>query len=180
MTSSKRRILGALTTYFLVLVTGTMGYAVSGEFKGVDWDQAANIKDAAERLAQLQRTRGADRAFQFIDACYRTHSLASKYGKAFEACIAQDYLETQALALVYSRLTPDALKRVGVPTPQALADAMGKRVTAAFATYDVPVSYVKTFKELVDEHGFPVFFQTVFPGVPFPPRKKATEQSDQE
>ena len=81
------------------------------------WDQVANIKEAATRLAQMQRTQGATKAFVFIDACYRTHSLSSEYTKAFEACIAQDYLETQILALIYSRMSPDALKRTGAPSP---------------------------------------------------------------
>ncbi len=65
--------------------------------------------------------QGATKAFVFIDACYKTHSLSSEYTKAFEACIAQDYLETQILALIYSRMPPEALKRMGAPSPQLLA-----------------------------------------------------------
>ncbi len=135
-----------------------------------DWDQAENIKDAAVRLAQMQRTQGATRAFAFIDACYKTHSLSSSYTKAFEACIAQDYLETQILALIYSRLTPETLKRMGAPSPELLAQSMGKRVTQAFASYNMPVARVEAFKKLVDEHGFPVFFEALFPDakMPFP------------
>ena len=41
------------------------------------WDQVANIKEAATRLAQMQRTQGASKAFVFIDACYRTHCMSS-------------------------------------------------------------------------------------------------------
>lgn len=133
-----------------------------------DWDQIANIKDAAERLAKLQRTQGATRAFAFIDACYRTHSLSSKYTKAFEACIAQDYMETQILALIYSRLSPETLKKMGAPTPEALAKSMGKRVSAAFRSYDVSPERVKAFKELIDEHGFPIFFRALFPNAEMP------------
>lgn len=133
-----------------------------------DWDQVANIKDAAVRLAKLQRTKGAQKAFEFIDACYRTHSLSTEYTRAFEACIAQDYMETQILALIYSRVKPEALKSMGAPTPEALAKSMGKRITAAFASYDVPPQRAKAFKELVDEHGFPLFFQSLFPGVEMP------------
>jgi len=133
-----------------------------------DWDQVANIKEAALRLAQMQRTQGASRAFAFIDACYKTHRLSSHYTKAFEACIAQDYLETQILALIYSRLSPETLKRMGAPSPEMLAESMGKRVTAAFATYDVSPARVEDFKKLVDEHGFPVFFQALFPKIQMP------------
>jgi hypothetical protein len=133
-----------------------------------EWDQVANIKDAALRLAELQRTQGATRAYAFIDACYKTHSLSSKYTQAFEACVTQDYLETQILALIYSRMKPEVLKKMGAPTPELLADAFGKRVTAAFATYKLPIERVEAFKKLVDEHGFPVFFQALFPTAQVP------------
>jgi hypothetical protein len=133
-----------------------------------DWDQSANIKDAAQRIAEIQRTQGATKAFNYIEDCYKTHSLSSEYTKAFEGCIAQDYLETQILALVYSRLPPETLKKMGAPEPRLLAQSMGQRITAAFATYKVPVARVETFKKIVDEDGFPVFFKVLFPGAEVP------------
>src|SRR5262249_26130974 len=133
-----------------------------------DWNQVDNIKDAALRLAQIQRTQGASKAFAFIDACYRTHSLSSNYTKAFEACIAQDYLETQILTLIYSRLDPESLKRMGAPSPEALAGTMVQRVGAAFGQYKVSKERIAEFKRNIDEHGFPLFFQTLFPNVPMP------------
>ncbi len=133
-----------------------------------DWDQSANIKDAALRIAEIQRTQGASKAFDYISDCYKTHSLSSEYTKAFEGCIAQDYLETQILALVYSRLPPEALKKMGAPDPKMLAETMGQRVTAAFATYKIPVARVEKFKKIVDEDGFPVFFKALFPGAEVP------------
>ena len=165
--------LRAATGLFAMLVVSlpAMGADPLAVTKVPDWDQVANIKDAAVRLAKMQQTRGAERAFAFISACYKTHSLSSKYTKALEACIAQDYLETQALALVYSRLPPETLKRLGAPSPQKLADAMGRRILAAFANYDMSVEYANTFKGLVDEHGFPIFFGTLFPGAKLPPAK---------
>ena len=132
------------------------------------WDQVENIKEAATRLAQMQRTQGATKAFTFIDACYRTHSLSSEYTKAFEACIAQDYLETQVLALIYSRMSPEALKRTGAPSPQMLAESMSRRVGAAFGKYKITPEQVAAFKKNVDEHGFPLFFQALFPDAKMP------------
>jgi hypothetical protein len=133
-----------------------------------DWDQVANIKEAALHLAQLQKTQGASKAFTFIDACYRTHSLSSDYTKAFEACIAQDYLETQILSIIYARVPPDALKRMGAPSPDVLATTMTHRVGAAFAQYKVPKERIAEFKRNIDEHGFPLFFATLFPGTQTP------------
>jgi hypothetical protein len=143
-----------------------------------DWDQVANIKEAAGRLALLQRTQGATRAFAFIDACYKTQSLNSKYTRAFEACIAQDYMETQVLALIYSRLPPETLKKMGAPTPELLAETMGERVSQAFATYNVPAARVRAFKKLVDEHGFPVFFAALFPNVKLPDHQRGHAPKD--
>lgn len=131
-----------------------------------DWDQVANIKEAAEHIARLQTTKGAQKAYEFIDACYKTHGLASKYSKPFEACIAQDYMLTQGLALVYSRLPPDVLAKMRAVTPADLAMAMGKRIVAAFNQYKIPVSEAEKFKKLVDKHGFPIFAALVFPKDP--------------
>ena len=141
------------------------------------WDQVANIKEAATRLAQMQRTQGATKAFVFIDACYRTHSLSSEYTKAFEACIAQDYLETQILALIYSRMSPEALKRTGAPSPQMLADTMNRRVSGAFAQYKVSKEQIAEFKRNVDEYGFPLFFQSLFPDAKMPVPKTLNPSS---
>jgi hypothetical protein len=163
-----RAILGAAAGIGLaVACTGALAAA-----EAPDWDQTANIKDAATRLAEMQRTQGATRAFTFIDACYKTHSLSSTYTKAFEACIAQDYLETQVLALIYSRMPPESLKKMGAPTPELLASSMGKRVADAFSLYKVSNDQVRAFKKLVDEQGFPVFFEALFPNTKAPAPKE--------
>lgn len=127
------------------------------------WDQAASIRAAAERLGRLHRAKGATAAYQLIDNCYKTHSLASSYGEGFEACIAQDYLETRTLIKVYSRMPPDALRQSGVPAPAELADSMGKRISAAFMKYGKSQAYADEVRKLVDQHGLPVFLAIVFP-----------------
>jgi len=162
---TQRRSLAALVCASVIGIS-TASYAAA---HSPDWDQVENIKEAAQRLALIQRREGATKAFSFIDACYRTHSLSSNYTRAFEACIAQDYMETQVLALVYSRMSPAELGRVGAPTPQMLADSMQRRVGAAFAQYKVPPERISEFKKNVDEHGFPLFFQELFPDAKFPP-----------
>jgi len=173
-------IAGAIAAAALVAVCLTPASAAPGK---PDWDQSANIKDAAVRIAEIQRTQGATKAFNYIEDCYKTHSLSSEYTKAFEGCIAQDYLETQILALVYSRLPPETLKEMGAPEPKMLAQSMGQRITAAFATYKIPVVRVEKFKKIVDEDGFPVFFKVLFPGAEVPklnrgpaPDPKASDQ----
>ena len=129
----------------------------------VTWDRIASIKGAAERLGFLHRARGAKAAYDLIDNCYKTHSLAERYGEGFETCITQDYLETKVLAEVYSRMPPDQLKKIGAPSPAMLADAMGRRITAAFLQYKMPFTYAEDLKVLVDRHGLPIFLAIVFP-----------------
>jgi hypothetical protein len=129
----------------------------------ITWDRPANIRSAAERIGQIQRRQGADAAIKFIDACYRTHGLASSYSEAFEACIAQDYLQTKLLTRIYGKLPPQSLKKLGAPTADALAQAMGKRIVAAFSQYKVTAAEAEVFKSEVDKHGLPVFLKTVFP-----------------
>jgi cell pole-organizing protein PopZ len=127
------------------------------------WDRIANIKGAAERIGRLHRARGATAAYQQIENCYKTHSLASAYGEGFEACLAQDYLETRTLIQVYSRMPPDALAKSGVPSPQQLADSMGQRISIAFTHYKKTQAFADEVKRLVDVHGLPVFLAIVFP-----------------
>ncbi len=137
------------------------------------WDHAANIKDAATRLAKLHRKEGSIGVLKFLDACYRTHMLAEAFSQGLEACMAQDYMHTQVLASVYSKLSPEQLKKTGAPTPQQMADGMGKRLVGAFTQYKISVTDAEEFKTLVDKNGFPIFIKAVFP-------KAAAEQPDRE
>ncbi len=129
----------------------------------ISWDRPANIRDAAQRIGVIQRTRGAEAAMKHIDACYRTHGLASSYSAAFEGCIAQDYLESKLLVRIYSRLSPDGLRRSGAPSAEAIGEAMGRRLVGAFTQYKVGTEDAQTIKSEIDKHGLPVFLKTVFP-----------------
>jgi hypothetical protein len=52
---------------------------------------------------------------------------------------------------------------MGAPTPEQLAQAMGRRVVAAFGQYKVSAADAEAFKADVDKVGMPVFLKTVFP-----------------
>lgn len=127
------------------------------------WDQVANIKDAAQRIAKLQQSKGADAAMRFIDACYRTHALASAYSAALESCIVQDYLETKFLTRIYAGLPADVLTRIRAPSAEVLGQAMGQRIVAAFNQYKVAVKEAEDLKGQVDIHGASVFLKIVLP-----------------
>lgn len=168
--SLKRHVAGAAAAAAVLAVAGAGGAWATGETTGAGasnaeaaWDQVASIRGAAERLGRLHRARGAKAAYELIENCYKTHSLASSYGEGFESCIAQDYLETRTLIQVYSRMPPETLEKLGVPSPQMLADSMGQRVAAAFGQYSKSQAYADNVKKLVDQHGLPVFLAIVFP-----------------
>jgi hypothetical protein len=159
-----RRVTGLFLSLVAIAAAGTAAVrAETAEPGKATWDQPANIRDAAERIAKIQRAKGAQAAIQHIDACYRTHSLASAYSAPFEGCIAQDYLQTKMLTQIYARLPADQLQKLKAPTPDAMAQAMGRRVVAAFSQYNVSVASADEFKVLVDKHGLPVFLKIVFP-----------------
>ena len=142
------------------------------------WDHAANIKDAAGRLVQLHRREGSPGVLKFLDACYRTHLLASKSTQGLEACMAQDYMHTQVLATIYAKLPVEQRARSGAPSPEAMAEGMGKRFVSAFSQYKVPVGEAEEFKRLVDKHGFPVFVKGVFPAKSQQPDPSTDGKSD--
>ncbi len=142
---------------------------------GTAWDQTANIKDAAARLGKLHRREGSAGVLKFLDACYRTHILASAYTQGLEACMAQDYMHSRVLAEIYARVPEADRKKLNVPSPELIAKSMGERFLAAFAQYKVPMSEVEKFKQTVDKYGFPVFLKAVFPNSDRGDDKKAKE-----
>jgi hypothetical protein len=129
----------------------------------IDWDRVENVRQAAAKLGEIQARQGADQAFRFITACYKTHGLASAYSRAFESCIAQDFMLTQALALIYERIDPAKLKTMGAPTRELLQQSLNQRVSGAYANYEMAPSEGLTLKAIVDEHGLPIFMKAVFP-----------------
>lgn len=159
-----------LGVVLLGIMLGSPANAAPGK-----WDHAANIKDAADRLAKLHKREGSTGVLKFLDACYRTHMLASAYTKGLESCMAQDYMHTKVLATIYAKLPPERLKRLGGPSPQLIADGMNKRFVTAFMQYKVTVADGEDFKVLVDTHGFPAFIKAVFPqGTPGAAEPKST------
>jgi hypothetical protein len=130
------------------------------------WDQTANIKEAANHLAKLHRGQGSQGVIKFLDACYRTHTLASEFNRGLEACMAQDYMHSKVLAEIYGRLPEAARANRNVPTPELISKTMVARFAAIFAQYKFTQSQSDGFKSAVDKHGFPLFLKAVFPKGP--------------
>ena len=148
----------ALWIVVSIAIAGSAVHAASGT-----WDRAANIKDAAKRLGALHRREGSPGVLKFLDACYRTHMLASDFSKGLEACMAQDFMHSQVLATIYSKVPDDQRARLHAPSPELIARGMQQRFAAAFAQYRIATADVDVFKVLVEKQGMPVFLKAVFP-----------------
>ena len=147
-----------LTILAAALVLATLPAAANPQ-----WDRVANVKDAAQRLAALHRQQGSNGVLKFLDACYRTHTLASEFSQALESCMAQDYMHSRILAEIYGRLPEAERARLNTPTPALIARTMNDRFAAVFQQYKVSRSEAEAFRKLVDTYGMPVFLKAVFP-----------------
>ncbi|WP_045836623.1 hypothetical protein [Hyphomicrobium sp. 99] len=127
------------------------------------WDRVANIKDAAKRLGDLHRRQGSAGVLKFLDACYRTQTLASEYSAGLESCMAQDYMHSQVLAQIYARIPQADRVRMGTPAPEDIARGMGQRFVATFKQYKISTKEAEKFKKMVDTNGMPIFLKSVFP-----------------
>jgi hypothetical protein len=127
------------------------------------WDHVANIKDAATRLAELHKRQGSQGVLKFLDACYRTQLLGSQFSQGLESCMAQDYMHSKVLAMIYARIPDAARMRMGTPSPEFIADSMKQRFDAAFRQYKMTAKDAEAFKKLVDKNGTPLFVKSVFP-----------------
>jgi hypothetical protein len=127
------------------------------------WDHVANIKDAAKRLSDLHQREGSAGVLKFLDACYRTQMLSSKFTQGLESCMAQDYMHSQVLARIYANIPQADRVRMGVPAPEDIAKAMGQRFVAAFSQYKIGVKQADAFRKMVDKNGMPIFLKSVFP-----------------
>lgn len=144
----------------LALALGLAGAAYAAK---PNWDRVANVKEAANHLAKLHRAQGSQGVVKFLDACYRTHMLASDFNRGLEACMAQDYMHSQVLAVIYAKLPAEDRQKAGAPSPEFIAKSMGTRFAAVFDQYKFSAEQTADFKKIVDKHGFPIFVKAVFP-----------------
>jgi hypothetical protein len=128
-----------------------------------EWNQEANVKEAAVRLAKLQRAEGSEAVLKFLEACYKTHTLASKFNRGLEACMAQDYMLSQVLAVIYAKVPPEALAKMKAPSPERISESMRGRFQSIFAQYQMTQPEADALKKTVERVGFPIFIKAVFP-----------------
>lgn len=166
---------GGFGALLMALCLGMIAAGPAPALAKETWDHVANIKDAAKRLADLHKREGSAGVLKFLDACYRTQMLSSKYTQGLELCMAQDYMHSQILARIYAKIPQADRVRMGVPAPEDIAKSMGQRFVAAFSQYKIGIKQADAFKKMVDKDGMPIFVQSVFP-----PRKPGDGDDDRE
>ena len=134
-----------------------------------DWNRISTIKEAATRIAILQRDSGPKAVFRSIDDCYKRVAQAAKHGEALEACIAQDYLVSHVLAERYLKLSPAVLEELAGATPEDLMVAMGLRIASATKDFPISFPFVEKLKGQIDSYGHPVYVGIAFPDPATPP-----------
>lgn len=128
-----------------------------------DWSQVENVKDAAKRLGKMQTSQGADATLKFLEACYKTHMLAEKFTAGLEACMAQDYMLSQMLAVVYARVPQEQRDKMKAPAADVIAHSMRGRFQSIFAQYKFTQDEADNLKKAVDKHAMPIYIKAVFP-----------------
>jgi hypothetical protein len=154
---------GGFRGLLIALLFGAVAAAPVPSLAKETWDHVANVKDAAKRLADLHKREGSAGVLKFLDACYRTQMLSSKYTQGLESCMAQDYMHSQVLARIYAKIPQAERVRMGVPAPEDIAKGMGQRFVAAFSQYKISIKQAEAFKRMVDKDGMPLFMKAVFP-----------------
>ena len=150
-------------TIVAILALGLLPHAPVQATTGVSWDRVANVKDAAAKIGELQAQSGVEQAFRFISACYKTHGLASTYSKAFEGCIAQDYIVSKTLIEIYTRVPADALGKMGAPSAEQIDASFKQRAANAFGQYNRPPEDALALRGVIEEVGVPAFMKAAFP-----------------
>lgn len=130
---------------------------------GPDWDRAENVREAAAQLVKRHRASGSSGVMKFLDACYRTHMLASKYSRAIEGCLAQDYIHSRVLVAIYAKLPDAARADPKLPSAADIAKAVNGRFITIFQQYKITTKDADALKAAIEEHGVPIFLKDRFP-----------------
>lgn len=159
----KTRVRALVLALVAAVAAATMPSAHAANVGKRDWNQVENVKGAAKRLGEMHRRQGSEATLKFLEACYKTHMLAERYTEGLESCMAQDYMLSQVLAVVYSRVPADKLKDMKAPTAEIIARSMRGRFQAIFQQYKFTQDQADDLRKAVDKHGMPIFVKAVFP-----------------
>ncbi|TQV83801.1 hypothetical protein [Denitrobaculum tricleocarpae] len=147
-----------------VFTASLLAFSPQGFGQEATWDRAQNITDAAVAIAVIQKEKGSRGAFEVIKTCYETAiEPAESYTQGVERCLTQDIINSRMTAAFYGSLSAEARERNGVPAPETITDAMGKRVSATFARLEVPPATAREIVTVINGEGETAFRKARFP-----------------
>lgn len=150
------------------LALGVLLLALPAHAAGPEWDRTENVREAATQLVMRHKASGSTGVMKFLDACYRTHMLASKYNRAIEGCLTQDYIHSRVLVAIYAKLPDAARSDPKLPSAADIAKAVNGRFVTIFQQYKVSVKDADALKAVIEQHGVPIFLKDRFPAAAGP------------
>jgi hypothetical protein len=78
-----------------------------------------------------------------------------------ERCLIQDAVHSWMTAGVYSRVSKETLQKMNLPSPEAILEAMSKRVISIFTRYGIPQDKALGFMESVRQLGIAAYGQVL-------------------
>lgn len=153
----------AVTAIAAVIALAVPALTASALAQKTTWDRKATITAAAERLVVLHRKEGSVGVLKFLDACYKTHILSIAYNAGVEACLAQDYMHSKILAMIYARVPAERNRSASVPSPELITKGLGQRYAAVFNQYGMGQKEALALQALVEKYGIDIFTNGVLP-----------------
>jgi hypothetical protein len=144
-----------------LLFAGFLASGETGNAQWASWDQSAHIRETSAELAKKVGAKGADSVSAEITQCYRDQSRASGLTKPLERCLIQDAVHSWMTAGVYSRVSKETLQKMNLPSPEAILEAMSKRVISIFTRYGIPQDKALGFMESVRQLGIAAYGQVL-------------------
>jgi hypothetical protein len=150
------RVISVALLGFVVLGVSSVAHP-----QWASWDQPAHIREVSAELANRVRAKGADQVSAEIERCYRDQEKASTLVKPLEKCVIQDVIHSWVTAGVYGRLSKENLAKVNLPSPDAVVQAMSKRVTDVFRRHKIPEDKAREFIQVVRQQGMSAYGQAL-------------------
>ena len=127
-------------------------FVVLGQVENAN--QLKNILKAAADIGAIQKEGGINGAMLVVKQCYdREMPSAKSLSRALEACMTQDMLVSMTAASVFKMNSPESLKKMGLPNPDAIRQGVTQRWLSIGKKFGLPLESVKAFSDLVNTKG---------------------------
>jgi hypothetical protein len=137
--------------YFVILAGCLVGSANAQQNELLEL-RVASIRNAAIKIATIQRQEGNSKAMSLVNECHR-HIIGTKSEFDFEgeACLVTDYFVTTSSVAYFSQMSEEFRQKNNLDTNR-MKKEMEVRISAMLQYYKVPPSERKYFVKLLREN----------------------------